>query len=282
MQLALCVLYELHYRGFSDVHSDREWDPELIRLRSIFEERFLDYLRQNCEYGDDAFEEMEALSIEPTSGKGVSWHLKDEGSWEQMREYLAHRSLYHLKEADPHSWAIPRIHGQAKASFVSVEFDEYGAGRGERVHQQLWTNLMEAASLDPSYLGYINNAPGETLATVNIMSLFGLHRSLRGATVGHFAATEITSSPGSARLAAALRRLNAPTDCTHFYLEHVEADAVHEQVMRHNVVGELLRFEPELASDVVFGMRALSHLDTISNQQIMSAWQRGASSLVKA
>ena len=42
-----------------------------------------------------------------------------------------HRSLYHLKEGDPHAWAIPRLTGQAKASFVAVEFDEYGGGRGE-------------------------------------------------------------------------------------------------------------------------------------------------------
>ena len=44
-----------------------------------------------------------------------------------MREYFVHRSLYHLKEGDPHAWAIPRLTGQAKASFVAVEFDEYGA-----------------------------------------------------------------------------------------------------------------------------------------------------------
>ena len=62
-----------------------------------------------------------------------------------MRDYFVHRSLYHLKEADPHAFAIPRLTGQAKASFVAVEFDEYGAGRGERIHQQLFADLMAAA-----------------------------------------------------------------------------------------------------------------------------------------
>ena len=71
-----------------------------------------------------------ALSVEPVDGHGPSYYLRDEGSWAQMREYFVHRSLYHLKEGDPHAFAIPRLIGQAKASFVAVEFDEYGGGRG--------------------------------------------------------------------------------------------------------------------------------------------------------
>ena len=115
-----------------------------------------------------------------------------------MQEYFVQRSLYHLKEGDPHAWAIPRLTGHAKAAFVAVEFDEFGAGRGDRVHQQLFADLMVAAGLDASYLGYIDDVPPEALVVVNLMSLFGLHRTYRGAAVGHFAATEITSSPARA------------------------------------------------------------------------------------
>src|SRR5699024_11788073 len=106
---------------------------------------------------------MDLLSVEETSGTGPSWFFRDEGSWEQMREYFAHRSLYHLKEGDPHAWAIPRLRGRAKASFVAVEFDEFGGGRGDRVHQQLWADLMAAAGLDPTYLGYQDRVTAETL-----------------------------------------------------------------------------------------------------------------------
>jgi hypothetical protein len=82
--------------------------------------------------------------VEPVDGWGPSHHLRDTVSWEQMREYLVHRSLYHLKEADPHAFAIPRLIGQAKASFVAVEFDEYGGGRRPLVHQQLTGILLRA------------------------------------------------------------------------------------------------------------------------------------------
>lgn len=280
LQLALYTLYEMHYRGFAQVDPELEWDPDLIRLRRGLERKFLDYVRGNVEPGDDPIAEMDALSVEETSGTGPSWFFKDEGTWDQMREYFAHRSLYHLKEGDPHAWAIPRLRGRAKAAFVAVEFDEYGGGRGDQVHQELWADLMAAADLESSYLGYLDRVTASTLATVNLMSLFGLHRSLLGAAIGHFAAIEITSSPGSARLVAGLRRMGAPEECVHFYAEHVEADAVHEQVMRHDVVGDLVRRQPELAADVVFGMRALGFLDGVAADEMMDAWHRGESSLL--
>jgi len=90
-------------------------------------------------------------------------------------------------------------------------------------------DLMDAAGLDSTYLAYVDTVSADALASVNLMSLFGLHRELRGAAVGHFASTEITSSPGSRRLVQALERMGAPEPCVGFYREHVEADAVHEQ-----------------------------------------------------
>ncbi|HZE15368.1 MAG TPA: iron-containing redox enzyme family protein, partial [Mycobacterium sp.] len=259
LQLALYMCYELHYRGFAGVDPTWEWNPALLHLRAQLERAFLAGVRGDVgpiEPEDTAVAEMDALAIEPADGDGPSYYLRDTGTWEQMREYFVHRSLYHLKEGDPHAWAIPRLSGQAKASFVAVEYDEYGAGRGPNLHQQLFADLMEAAGLDSTYLGYLDTVPAESLTVVNLMSMFGLHRWLRGAAIGHFASTEITSPPGSRRLVEGLRRLNAPAECVAFYREHVEADAVHEQVVRLDVVGDLVAREPQLDHDVVFGIRA--------------------------
>ena len=123
---------------------------------------------------------------------------------------------------------------------MAVEFDEYGGGRGHRVHQRLFADLLDVAGLDSRYLGYLEHVPADSLAVVNLMSMFGLHRDLRGAAIGHFASTEITSSPGSRRRVDALERMAAPEPCVGFYREHVEADAVHEQVVRSDVVGDLV------------------------------------------
>lgn len=162
---------------------------------------------------------------------------------------------------------------------MAVEFDEYGAGQGPRLHQQLFADLLAAAGLDTTYWGYIDAVPAESLAVVNLMSLFGLHRALRGAAIGHFAATEITSPPGSARMVRALQRMQAPPACITFYSEHVEADAVHEQVVRLDVVGDLVAREPELQRDVVFGIRAHAAVEDRLADTIMASWQQGRSSL---
>lgn len=83
---------------------------------------------------DDVGSALDALLVEPVEGTGLSHFLRDEGELWQLREYAAQRSLYHLKEADPEVWAIPRLTGRAKAGLVAVEYDEYGVGRAERIH----------------------------------------------------------------------------------------------------------------------------------------------------
>jgi heme oxygenase-like protein len=282
LQLALCMCYELHYRGFADVDPLWEWDPALLQLRAELERVFLAGVRRDVgpiEPGHTAEAEMEALSIEPADGDGPSYYLRDTGTWQQMREYFAHRSLYHLKEGDPHAWAIPRLIGTAKAAFVAIEFDEYGAGRGPRLHQQLFADLLAAAGLDATYLGYLEAVPAEALAVVNLMSLFGLHRRLRGAAIGHFASTEITSPPGSRRMVEALQRMAAPPACIDFYSEHVEADAVHEQVVRIDVVGDLVAREPHLNQDVVFGIRAHAAVENRLADRLIEPWKQGQTSL---
>jgi hypothetical protein len=118
------------------------------------------------------------------------------------------------------------------------------------------------------------------LATVNMMSLFGLHRRWRGALVGHFTAAEITTGPSAQRMDEALARLGADPACRLFYTEHIEADAVHEQVMRHDVVGDLLDREPDLAADVVFGIQATELLEAHLGEHLLTNWQAGRSVLL--
>ncbi|MHC3390807.1 iron-containing redox enzyme family protein [Streptomyces lavendulocolor] len=279
LQLALYLAYEPHYRALEGVADEREWDPALLALRRPMEQAFLEALRAAVPYGDDVTAALEPLLVEPVDGHGVSHRLMREGTWELMREYLVHRSPYQLKESDPQAWLIPRLEGQAKASLVAVAYDEFGGGRGERVHARLFADLMEGAGLDSSYGRYLDLVPAATLATVNVMSLFGLHRSLRGAAAGNFAVIEITSPPGARRMARALERLGAQERCVRFFTEHIEADAVHEQVMRRDVLGDLLDREPGLAADVAFGIRATVWLDERWEEQVLAAWDDGRSSL---
>ncbi|HZG88794.1 MAG TPA: iron-containing redox enzyme family protein [Pseudonocardia sp.] len=283
-QLTLYCLHELHYRGFAGVDPELEWDPPLLTLRRDLEQAFLAALRRDVPAGDDVDAELAALLTEPTDtdGTGVSHHLLRAGEPWQLREYLAHRSLYHLKEADPQAWVIPRLSGAAKAALVTIEHDEYGSGDPERMHAHLFAGMLRAVGLDHHYGAYLDRAPAETLAEVTLMTMFGLHRGLRGALVGQFATVELTSSPGSDRLVRAMARMGYPDEAAEFYVEHVEADAVHEQLVRRGVIRPLLAAEPELAADVVFGIRASGFLADRLGSRILRAWADGATSLRRA
>ncbi|TXL89999.1 iron-containing redox enzyme family protein [Streptomyces sp. IB2014 016-6] len=279
LHLALYICYELHYRGFRGVDPDWEWNPELLRLRGELERLFLAALRADTARRTDADEAFAGILVERLDADGLTHFLRDEGELWQLREYAAQRSLYHLKEADPHAWVIPRLRGRAKAAMVAVEFDEFGGGRADRMHSRLFADLMSDLGLDTAYGRYVDAATAEMLASVNLMSMFGLRRSLRGALVGHFAAVEVTSSPASRRLAEAMRRADAGEAAVHFYAEHVEADAVHEQVVRREVVGGLLEEEPWLETDVAFGVDATDLLDTRLATETLASWRDGVSSL---
>ncbi|ADH68870.1 MULTISPECIES: iron-containing redox enzyme family protein [Nocardiopsis] len=278
LQLALYCCYELHYRGFGGVDADREWDPALLTLRAELEGAFLGALRDEVAPGADVGSELGALLVEHVDAFGASHHLRRHGQLWQLREYVAHRSLYHLKEADPQSFVIPRLHGPAKAALVTVQHDEYGAGDPERTHSTLFADMMAELGLCADYGAYLDSAPAEMLAEVNFMSLCGLHRGLRGALIGQFATVELTSSPGSDRLVKAMRRLGCGPAAVRFYAEHVEADAVHEQLLRREVIAPLLDTEPELAPDIVFGIRASTLLATRLEEYLLRRWGRGESS----
>lgn len=281
LQLALYCLYELHYRGFDGVAAELEWQPGLLAVRWELERVFRSALRAEVPSSGDVPAELEALLTEPADadGTGVSHHLLRAGKLWQLREYLALRSLYHLKEADPQAWVIPRLSGAAKAALVAVEYDEYGAGDPARLHAGLFARMLRAVGVRDDYGAHLNAAPAPALAEVNFMSLCGLHRALRGALVGQFATVELTSSPGSERLVRAMRALGCPPEAIEFYAEHVEADAVHEQMVRRHLLAPLLEAEPELAEDVVFGIRASVLLAGRLEGALLDSWSAGQTAL---
>jgi hypothetical protein len=282
LQLALYLCFELHYRSFPGVDPEWEWSPGLLALRAVLERVFLAALADEVGTEDvDAGRVGEALfALEAADGgPSLSRYIETSADLDEFREFVVHRSLYQLKEADPHSWAIPRVAGAAKTALLEVQVDEYGGGRPERMHSALFAKTMRALGLDDAENAYLDRIPGETLATVNLMSALGLRRSRRGAIVGHLAMFEMTSAQPNRRYGNALRRLGLGTEATDFYDEHVEADAVHENIAAYDLAGGLVRQEPELAADVVFGARALLELEGRFARRLLAAWERGGSSL---
>ena len=285
LQLSLYLCYELHYRGLPGVDERWEWEPSLLELRARLEQRFEEALLGAAGPPDEApaAEEMDVALREladEDEGPSLSKRVERDATMAHALEFMVHRSAYQLKEADPHTWALPRLEGRPKAAMVEVQADEYGGGKPERIHARLFADSMEAVGLDPTYGAYLDHIPGVTLATVNLMSLFGLHRRLRGAIVGHLALFEMTSSIPNRRYAAGLRRLGHDGAATEFFDEHVEADAVHENIAAVDLAGGLARQEPLLASQILWGARCLAMLDARWGRHVNDAWDAGRTSLL--
>lgn len=278
--LALYVLYELHYRGFAAVDERWEWEPSVLRCRRALEEEFEHDLRTTVGRIDVApcrvVEELQAIATK--DGPSLSGWLEARGTRDQMREYAVHRSAYQLKEADPYTWAVPRLYGAEKAALVEIQHGEYGDGRADALHSALFADTMRALELDPTYGAYIDRIPAVTLETVNLMSLFGLHRRLRGALVGHLTLFEMCSVGPMRRYAFTLRRLGVPAAAP-FYDVHVDADDRHAAIALYDMARGLAHDEPDLANDIIFGAHALDAVESAFARHLLESWQAGCSSL---
>jgi len=102
-----------------------------------------------------------------------------------------------------------------------------------------------------SYAAHVDRVPAITLASLNALSYLALHRSRLGELVGHLCTVEMTSSAPSKLYSTGLRRLGFDRDATRFYHEHVEADAMHEQIVARDLAGGLARAQPHRAPGVL-------------------------------
>jgi len=288
LQLSLTVLYELHYRGIDGVDDAWEWQPDLLRLRAdleaVFEEALRDLVPVPESGARTAHEVAQALFdlTAADAGPSLSAYVAKRATDEQLREFVVQRSVYHLKESDPHSWALPRLSGRPKSALVEIQSDEYGGGRPGHIHSELFAGTMRALGLDDAYGAYLDLVPAPTLASTNVMSLFGLHRRLRGAITGHLAAFEMTSSIPCRRYGNGFRRLGYGEDVTFYFDEHVEADSVHEQIAGRDLAGALAELEPEVRDDVLWGAATYLAVDGRAGLEMLTAWEQGRSSLRSA
>src|SRR5215218_640401 len=176
-QLALYLMYELHYGGLGPDADVLEWHPDVLAARAQLERRLEAALREACPVQPCAPRELPRRLFDLAAGSSapgtpsVPGFLARQATVTQVAEQLVLRSPYQLKEGDPQTWAIPR---------------------------------------------------------------------LRGRLCGHLAAFEMTSSLPAKRVVAGMQRLGLHQDAWEFFDEHIEADAVHEQVAAHDLCGALV------------------------------------------
>ena len=289
-QVALWCLYELHYRGIAGVDERWEWAPGLLTLRAALESSFESELRAAVSGVPEEFASVYATAGPVAAfesvdrvlpGAGASRFVQSRVTLEQWREFLVAKSIYQLKEADPHSWAIPRLSGDTKTALVEIQYDEYGAGRRQEQHSQLFAETMRLSGLDAGYATYVDAVPACVLALNNLMTMFGLHRRLVAASLAQLALYESTSCLPNKHYGVAARRLGLPEDAVYYFDEHVEADAVHEELAMTNMLASHLRDHPADVEVAGFGVAAGTLLDNEVSRRQLACWREGRSFLLE-
>lgn len=175
--------------------------------------------------------------------------------------------------SDPQAWLIPRFPYYAKASLAELQFDEFGQGRVDRLHANIFARGMSDLSLDNRAGAYIDIAPVEVLELNNAMSFFGLHLRLLGAALGHLAAFEATSSAPSRKVAQGLHLLSLAPSMIEYYDEHIEADAVHEQVVIRLLCEPVSRERPEITQEIFFAAFTCMDLEARFATWLLAKWK---------
>lgn len=289
-QLALWVLLELHHRGFAGVDDGWEWHPELARIRAVLGRRLEEVV--HAEVASAVDDHVPAMVQDPAEtffalvGDGsrsvLARHVRRRATLEQWRELLVLKSVYQLKEGDAHSWAIPRAHGAVKVALTEIQYDEYGSGDPARQHATLFARAMTASGVDATYAAHVDRVPAVVLAVNNFMAVCGLQRRLLGATLGHLAMYEATSSLPHGMYAAAARRLELPDEVADYFDEHVTADAIHDQIAVRSMCAPYVDGDPDRAEQVLLGALGGAWLDDQMADVVLAAWAEDSSALLPA
>lgn len=285
-QLALFLLQQLSYRPIAGVDPAWEDDPSFLVLRARLEQDLEDRLRAVLDVPECApagVPEALLAMIDGAEGPSLSGWLEENGTLGHLREFVVHRSAYQLQEADPHSFAIPRLAaGTAKTALLELQVDEYGGHEPSEAHAVLFAETMRALGLDPREGPDIERIPAVTLATNTLLNRLGRSRRLVGACVGHLAVFEMTSVAPMANYAAACRELlddEAGTRAARFFDVHVAADGFHARLAMERLVDGFVEQFPDDAPGILFGAAALMHLEGAFTEHLLTCWQGGTSSL---
>lgn len=284
-QRSLYCLHELHYRGFDTAHPDAEWHPGVMDWWYRLAGRFEIALQAETEIPADEGGSGGATIVERIAefdGPSLSSYVAEHPTDHVLSEFAIHRSAYQLKEADPHSFALPRLGGSAKAALVEIQMDEYGDGVPGHSHAELFATTMSELELDSTYGAYLPRLPATTLATTNLITHLALHRRLLPALLGHLALFEMTSVVPMGRYAGAMRQAGMSDAACAFYDVHVEADEHHGPLAQTALVDAYLSEHPQHVGLVVWGAILTMAIERRFAAHLLERWASGRSSLLSA
>ena len=281
LQAALATVYELSFQGIDGVDDAWEDDPAIAAVRRVLEEALdaaLAGLTPPPPASGSLAQTLWDLTA-PSGEPGFAHRMARRADLHDFREIAVLRSLYQLREADAHTLAVPRLPAAVKCALLEVQWDEYGGADPGRMHSRLFAATMRELGLRDRFGHYVDAVPAPALALLNVLSRYALRRGTVPELIGTLVAIETTSSLPSRNYAAGLRRLGFGPEATRFYDEHVEADAVHEQIVVNDLATGVAALYPDGDRRVAFGAAAYLAVEDLLFAQIAQAWDAGRSAL---
>jgi hypothetical protein len=266
---------ETAHRTLYALYADRVWrapsEPRQANLQST-----LDRVRANLEHGFRGYLALRlraARIAEPDRDNLEAWfidlatgpHPLEDPEWadfirehitlQQLREIVANRSLFFLREPDPWIYAVPTLRGVAKAGLIDLLLDEYGWGKLDRMHSSVYARLMSALALEPAIDHFESVAEWRYLATLNHQWMLALTPECSRRLLGTIYLTEADSPGSMSNYLRAWERLGvSDPNVLEFYEIHVTADENHKDIALHEVVLPVCAEQPEAAGDIAAGI----------------------------
>lgn len=269
---------------------DNEHDLTLAAVRLVLERGFEAQLARHSAVPEDlptdpaAFGPwLEQLALErplPFDGPSMGDFYREHVTLDQLREVVAQRSLFFLKEPDPWTMVIPSLHGRAKAGLIDLILDEYGWGRYDQMHSTVYEVLMGKLGLDAGYDHYLDQAPWPCLAGENFQAMMARHRRMCRRMYGYVYLVE-AESPGAMKnyLAAYARAGIDDADVLRFYELHIDADEGHSDVALNEVVMPVVAEEPAAMAEVARGVVEGRWVHNLLSEHLHASFSAGRSSL---
>jgi hypothetical protein len=228
---------------------------------------------------------LEDLALErdlpqiPPSGLGT--FVRDDITLDQLKEIVAQRALFFLKEPDPWAMVIPSLHGRAKAGLLDLLLDEYGWGRYDQMHSTVYQELLAALGLETEYDAYIDRAAWQYLASMNLQNLYARHRRLCRRMYGYVYLVEADSPRSMKDYLAAWDRLGLGDEekITRFYELHVTADEGHQDVALQEVIRPVVEDEPDAREEIARGVLEGRAVHRLFGAHLAATVKQGRTSL---
>lgn len=276
--LAWYMLNEASFAGWDGVDDEAEWFRDVVRARRRLEAWFIRALTPVLPGDDDASPSTLVSEILGADGPSVSRYLRDHGTVGDLRESIMLRAPYQFKEADPHTFAVPRLDGTVKRALCEIQSGEYGVGH-RSTHAELFRAAADALGVGPDKGNVIDRLPGLAFATSNLVSMGGLSRAKRGIVIGQLALFEMDSVKPNGVMVEACDRLGVAAVVRRFFDVHVMADAEHEVIAEQAFLKDYPLLEPDQLDNVRFGIRAQGAIDSATAHRAIATWSAGTSAL---